>query len=98
MKNTIHHEVKDKIKRGELYSKLPELNRVALRTVFDDFCKDNSIDLSSLWPVFEKSDHKRAYLILEINLCMEIHKKCWDFFHMRMNICNMFWNVLYVAY
>ena len=58
VKNTIHHEVKDKIKRGELYSKLPELNRVALRTVFDDFCKDNSIDLSSLWPVFEKSDHK----------------------------------------
>lgn len=58
IKDTIKDKIDNETQYNEVCSKLSELNRVALRTVFDDFCKNNSIDLSSLWPVFEKSDHK----------------------------------------
>lgn len=38
--------------RASIYRKLDELNRVSLREAFDQFCKQYSIDLSDLWPVF----------------------------------------------
>jgi len=39
-------------KRASIYRKLDELNRVSLREAFELFCKDYSIDLADLWPVF----------------------------------------------
>ncbi len=38
-----------------MYSKLDELNRVSLREAFDLFCKNYSVNLTDLWPVFKKN-------------------------------------------
>lgn len=43
----------EKEKRGMIYNKLEELNRVSLREAFEVFCKNYNIDLSDLWQVFE---------------------------------------------
>jgi len=58
IRKIVKDQLDDKIKRNSLYSKIPELNRVALRNVFNDFCKAYNIDLSSLWKVFEENDKK----------------------------------------
>lgn len=41
--------------RNSMYCKLEELNRVSLREAFDLFCKNHSIDLTDLWPVFKQN-------------------------------------------
>lgn len=42
--------------RASMYRKLDELNRVSLREAYDLFCKEYSIDLVDLWPIFGESD------------------------------------------
>ena len=38
--------------RASMYHKLDELNRVSLREAYDLFCKEYSVDLTDLWPIF----------------------------------------------
>ncbi len=45
----------DADQRASMYRKLDELNRISLRESFDIFCKNFSINLSDLWPVFGDS-------------------------------------------
>jgi len=39
-----------------LYEKLQEINRISLRTAFEEFCKKNNIFLEDLWPVFSQNN------------------------------------------
>lgn len=41
--------------KASIYRKLDELNRISLKEAFDVFCKEYSIHLEDLWPVFDNS-------------------------------------------
>ncbi len=41
-----------KNQRSYIYQKLPELNRMPLRAVFDQYCKEIRTPLEDLWPMF----------------------------------------------
>jgi len=41
-------------KRGLIYEKVPELNRLPFSYVFKKFCKHHALDLTDLWPVVGK--------------------------------------------
>lgn len=42
--------------RASMYRKLDELNRVSLREAYELFCKEYSIGLADLWPIFGEND------------------------------------------
>lgn len=37
--------------RGRIYEKLPELNRIAFSTAFNEFCNEYNVNVEDLWPV-----------------------------------------------
>jgi len=45
----------DRVARGLIYEKLPELNRVSFGRVFESFCQRYGIDVRDLWPVARDS-------------------------------------------
>jgi len=42
--------------RSSMYHKLNELNRVSLQEAYNLFCKEYSIDLTDLWPIFKENN------------------------------------------
>lgn len=42
--------------RKYVYEKIPELNRISLRSAFNKLCEHYAVDLHDLWPVFGESE------------------------------------------
>ena len=42
------------VQRSSIYAKLEELNRISLRSVFEDQCQHYCLDVGDLWPVFSR--------------------------------------------
>ena len=49
-------QVLTKDQRGYIYRKLEDLNRIPLQIAFENFCNAYDIDLSDLWPLFNKNN------------------------------------------